>query len=364
VLDYRIVLPFSGGELLMPSGGRTRPETALLHPSPAGRKKRIFLGLAIMMSIMLLAVSVVLYNPVCTLTSLEKVDDFPLYVMRYQGTYLFDLFARAGLDWGPYRRLYEAVNPDACTSFAAPSPEGATLFGRNFDWAHRASLLLFTKPPGGYASVSMVDLYYLGLEGMQEIPWSRRFVLLAAPHATIDGMNECGVAIAQNAVPNRNTPKDPNRPTLLNSQIVRLVLDHARDVNEALALIQQYNVEFAGPPVHFHIADASGDSVVVEYVDGGVSVVRSDRSWQIATNFLLSEERRPDCWRYSKAQETLVRSQGCLSPPAAMDLLEAVRQEHTVWSVVYNLDAGLINVAVGQEYDDVHAFGLPMRRHP
>jgi len=47
-----------------------------------------------------------------------------------------------------------------------------------------------------------------------------------------------------------------------------------------------------------------------------------------------------------------------------MDLLEAVRQEHTVWSVVYNLDAGLINVAVGQEYDDVHAFGLPMRRHP
>lgn len=347
----------------MSHGDRPRSETTPLCSQRRSRKRRILLGLAITLGIVLLVLSVVLYNPMRTLATLEKVDDFPLYVMRYRGTYLFDLFAKAGLDWGPYRRVYEAVNPDACTSFAAPSPEGKTLFGRNFDWAHRASLLLFTNPPGGYGSVSMVDLYYLGLEGMQEIPWSKRFVLLAAPHAAIDGMNECGVAIAQNAVPDRNTPKDPDRPTLLNSQIVRLVLDHAQDVNEALALIQQYNVEFAGPPVHFHIADASGDSAVVEYVDGGVSIVRSDRPWQISTNFLLSEECRPDCWRYSKAQETLDRLQGCLSPPAAMELLEAVRQDHTVWSVVYNLDSGLVNVAVGRDYDDVHAFGLPMRRH-
>jgi len=43
---------------------------------------------------------------------LEKVDDFPLYVMHYQGTYLFDLFAEDGIEWGPYRKIYEAVTPD------------------------------------------------------------------------------------------------------------------------------------------------------------------------------------------------------------------------------------------------------------
>jgi len=31
------------------------------------------------------------------------------------------------------------------------------MFGRNFDWQHRSSLLLYTAPPGGYALVSMVD---------------------------------------------------------------------------------------------------------------------------------------------------------------------------------------------------------------
>jgi len=259
------------------------------------RVKRVLRALAIVLVVVLVALAALLYNPVRTLATLEKVDDSPLYVMHYRGSYLFDLFAEEGIEWGPHQKIYKAVNPEACTSFAALKPGSDAVFGRNFDWNHRSSLLLFTEPPHGYASVSMVDLYYLGLDGMQEIPWSKRFGLLATPYATIDGMNEYGVAIAQNAVPDRNTPQDPNRPTLLNSQIVRLVLDHAKDVEEALTLIQQYNVEFVGTRAHFHIADASGESVIVEYVDGGINVVREDTPWQVLTDYLFSEEIKPDC---------------------------------------------------------------------
>jgi hypothetical protein len=345
----------------MSNGDEPSLEPTTRRPRRRNRRRRILLGLAVMLGVGLLVLSSLLYNPVRTLATLEKVDDFPLYVMRYKGTYLFDFFAEEGIEWGPYQEIYRAVNPDACTSFAAPNPDGMAVFGRNFDWSHRSSLVLFTDPPKGYASVSMVDLYYLGLEKMQDIPWSKRFVLLATPYAAIDGMNECGVAIAQNAVPNRNTPKDPNKPTLLNSQIVRLVLDHAQDVNEALTLIQQYNVEFVGTPVHFHIADASGSSAIVEYVDAGVSIVRSDRPWQVSTNFLLSEGIWPDCRRYNTVRETLGQTQGCLSPAAAMDLLKAVAQDSTVWSVVYDLGSGSADVAMGQDCDDVHAFQLPMQ---
>lgn len=324
------------------------------------RLRRALLALAVVLVVGLLALSALLYNPARTLATLEKVDDYPLYVMHYKGTYLFDLFAEEGIEWGPYRRLYEAVNPDACTSFAALKAGSDAVFGRNFDWQHRATLLLFADPPGGYASVSMVDLYYLGLEGRQSIPWSERVVLLGAPYAAIDGMNECGVAIAQNAVPRRNTPKDPNKPTLLNSQIVRLVLDYAKDVNEALTLIQQYNVEFVGTPVHFHVADASGNSAVVEYVDGGTSIVRDDEPWQVSTNFLFSEEVRPDCWRYNKAAEVLSASQGALARDEGMGLLEKVKQESTVWSIVYGLGTGHVRVAMGKDYDQVHRFQLEM----
>ena len=235
----------------MEDHGETRSEATAPRKKRARRLKRMLRVLAVLLVGVILLLGVLLYNPVRTLATLEKVDDFPLYVMHYKGTYLFDIFVEEGVEWGPYQRVYKAVNPDACTSFAAPTADGDVVFGRNLDWSHRSSLLLFADPPGGYASVSLVDLYYLGLEGMQEIPWSKRAVLLGTPYAAIDGMNECGVAIAQNAVPERNTPKDPNKPTLLNSQIIRLVLDYAKDVEEALTLIQQYNVEFAGPPRAF-----------------------------------------------------------------------------------------------------------------
>ena len=344
----------------MPDSTETTREAVPGAGKRRRRLKRLLKVLAIVLIVVLLALGALLYNPVRTLATLEKVDDFPLYVMHYKGTYLFDLFAEEGIEWGPYRKIYEAVNPEACTSFAAVEAESGVVFGRNFDWRHRASLLLFTDPPGGYASVSMVDLFYLGLEGMQSVPWSERAVLLATPYAAIDGMNECGVAIAQNAVPSRNTPKDPNKPTLLNSQIIRLVLDHAGDVNEALTLIQQYNVEFVGTPVHFHIADAAGDSAIVEYLDGGINIVRRDEPWQVSTNYLFSEEIQPDCWRYNKASEVLGAAEGTLTRDEPMRLLEKVKQGSTVWSIVYDLSEGHIRVAMGRDYDQVHTFQLEM----
>ncbi|MHC4170977.1 MAG: carcinine hydrolase/isopenicillin-N N-acyltransferase family protein, partial [Planctomycetota bacterium] len=328
---------------------------------PRKLRKKILTALLFLLVMALITLSVFLYGPVTAMASLEKVDDFPLYVMRYNGEYFFDFFAKRGVEWGPYRKVYGKLNPAACTSFAALAPQADAVFGRNFDWTHRSSLLLFTDPPNGYASVSMVDLFYLGLEGLQEIPWARRINLLGSPYATIDGMNECGVAIAQNAVPRRNTPKDPNRPTLLNSQIARLVLDHAKDVDEALTLIGQYNIDFADTPVHFHIADASGKSAVVEYVDGGISVIRDEKPWQVSTNFLFSESSKPECWRYNKAAKSLADSQGAKSADEAMSLLGSTSLDHTVWSVVYNLSTGKISLALGKDYEQMHTFKLKMK---
>ena len=326
------------------------------------RHSRIIRVLLALLLLMVLGLSVLLYGPVKTLASLEKVDDFPLYVMRYQGTYFFDLFAEEGIDWVFYRRLYKKVNPDACTSFSALSEQGDGLFGRNFDWQHRASLLLFTDPPDGYASVSMVDLYYLGLGGMQEIPWAKRLNLLGAPYAIMDGMNECGVAIAQNAVPQRQMPNDPNKPTLLHTQMLRLVLDYAKDVNEAISLIDRYNAHFEVRATHFHIVDASGNSAIVEYTDDKIIILRNKDRWQVSTNFLISEESKPDCWRYKLVSESLSKVDGKIPQDEAMHLLSRSTLDNTVWSIVYNLSTGRIQLAMGKDYKRVHNFKLEIAK--
>ncbi len=331
--------------------------------SPRKPRKRLKRVLLVVLIVILAGLAAAAYGPIRTMASLEKVDDYPLFVMHYRGPYFTDQVAEVGMDWEPLRKVYTRVNPDACTSFAALSPEGDSFFGRNFDWRHRSSLLLFTEPAGGYASVSMVDLYYLQLEGMQHIPWSKRFTLLAAPHAIVEGMNACGVAIAVNAVPERKVPRDPNRPTLIQSQVMRLVLDHAADVNEALQIIGEYNIDFLLPG-HFHIADAYGGSAIVEFTGGKMQVVRNDVPWQVSTNYLLSEPIQPDCWRYNAANESLVAAGGHMSAKGAMNILEATKQNHTVWSVVYNLHTGEIHIAMGKNYDKVHTFKLKMRLRP
>jgi hypothetical protein len=41
-----------------------------------------------------------------------------------------------------------------------------------------------------------------------------------------------------------------------------------------------------------------------------------------------------------------------------MELLEGVKQDSTVWSVVYGLSTGQITVALGQDYGRIHTFSL------
>ena len=69
---------------------------------------------------------------------------------------------------------------------------------------------------------------------------------------------------------------DAEKATLDSLEIIRLLLDHATEVDEALALFDDYNIDWgSGPPVHYLIADASGDSAVVELIDGSAVVTRS-----------------------------------------------------------------------------------------
>ena len=93
------------------------------------------------------------------------------------------------------------------------------LFGRNFDWEYSPAVLLFTHPPGGYASVSMVDIAYLGFDedqvnSLTELTLEERQALLNAPEWPFDGMNEKGLVIGMAAVPPGQMPYDPDKKTI------------------------------------------------------------------------------------------------------------------------------------------------------
>ncbi len=304
-----------------------------------------------------------------TMASLRKLDDFPLYEMHYFGDYGFAGFLQEGMETDAQTgsRPEGLLAEWACTCFAALNEEGDLIYGRNFDWYVHPALLLFTHPPDAYASVSMVDISYLGFDQGEPSPTDPRG-LLDAPYFPFDGMNEYGLAVGIMAVPYADGGGDPDKVTIGSLHAVRLLLDYARDVDEAISLLQDYNIDFeGGPPVHYLISDSSGNAAVVEFISGELSAIRNSEPWQVATNFMLSgmapEERFSLCRRYRRAYETLEAAKGNISPEQAMTLLDEVSQSGdfpTIWSIAYNLTSGDIRVVVGREYDRVHQFELEM----
>jgi hypothetical protein len=301
-------------------------------------------------------------DAVSTLSSLEKLDDYPFYVMHYTGDYTYPLTGS---------NLPES-RPFSCSLFAALANAETMLYGRNFDWQFSPSLLLFTDPSDGYASVSMVDLTFIGVNPavaaeLDDLPLLERTDLLAAPSMPFDGMNEYGLTIAMAAVPNEfvdDAINDPSRPSIGSIGIIRQILDHARNVDEGLAIFEQYNIEFTGgPPIHYLLADPSGKAVLVEFYQGQMEQLPNQSPWHLATNHLRCiAEGDGGCWRYRTISERLNSTNGLLDLQSAMQLLSDVRQNSTQWSSIYNMSTGEINVVIAQQYNTIYPFQLDLIR--
>lgn len=296
-----------------------------------------------------------------TLASLQQVDDYPLYTMAY----LVD-YSIPGAASGIMPELPERVNW-SCSLFAALGDSGEILFGRNFDWDFSPGLLLYTDPEDGYASVSMVDMYYLGFGyeeafGLTDLPLESLAGLLAAPYLPFDGMNEAGLVVGMAAVPDTGMMPDPERETVDSLLIIRMVLDQAASIEEAVEIFRDHNINWgSGPALHYLVADASGRSALIEFSSGGMVILDNQGPWQGATNFLLSKawaDPATLCWRYGLISERLEGSGGTISPEEGMALLEGVAQENTQWSVIYRISAGEVWIAMGRGYSNTYQFNL------
>ena len=299
---------------------------------------------------------------ITTLRSLEKLQDYPFYVMHYYG----------GYDYPTTGATLPEGTGFSCSLFAALGVDGDMFYGRNFDWDFSPSLLLIIDPPDGYASASMVDLTFLGISHaastkLTDLPLLDRSALLAAPFMPFDGMNEYGLTIAMAAVPDEfvdGASYDSSRPTIGSIGIIRQTLDHARNVDEALDIFGQYNIDFGGgPPIHYLIADPSGKAVLIEYYRGEMIQLPNEAPWHLATNHLRRIAKGDGgCERYRTISERLRALNGQLDPQAAMQLLSDVKQGSTQWSTIYDMTIGDINIAIAGNYDATFAFHLNLHQ--
>ena len=319
-----------------------------------------------------------------TIRKLE--DDF--YYMEYVGDYGFSDFLKQGgadsdeelanyiagfLSHGFYR-----PNPQkgtyGCSTIDICAPEGDALFGRNFDWQNCTAMVVTTRPRDGYASISTCNLDFLGFgEGWLPEGVANKVMALAAVYVPLDGMNEKGLCVADLVIDDgTQTNQKTDKPELTTTSAIRLLLDRAATVNEAVALLEQYDMNSsAGMQHHLAISDEEGRSVVVEYVEDNMIVTDA----KVVTNFYLaagdhfgvgSEQSQ---YRYEYLRALLEDCGGVMTEEEVMKALEMVSQKNynseydaTQWSVVFNKSDGTAEYCLREEYTKSYTFHMSKKQ--
>ena len=294
--------------------------------------------------------------------SIEKLEN-GLYSMEFAGDYGFDEFLAEGgavsdsdvaryltsfLSHGFYRMDSKVKTGSfGCSTVYTRDERGVYFFGRNYDWDECRAMIVHTRPKNGYESVSTCCLDFLGF-GEDYTPdgsMMERMQSIAAIYAPLDGMNDRGLVVADlTAGDNEETHQQTGKINLTTTTAIRLLLDKAANVDEAVALLKQYDMNSSiGISHHLSIADANGKSVVVEYVNGEMLVTET----KVVTNHYLAgcEKRGAGSEQSHQRYDTLAAYTGPAGEQEVRDLLESVSQknypqtdgsyEKTMWSIVY-----------------------------
>ena len=329
-------------------------------------------------------------NAIKTLRTFEKVSESPLYTMDYTADYQLDRLLEMGSGTDTefannvcrilLNGLPVKVKPEgACSTFVASTQANQKLFARNFDYKSGMAMLIRTTPKQGYRSIALSNLGHIGFDydHLPEKSFLSRFRTLASVYSPLDGINEKGLAVAVNTAVEQIVHQSTGKTPVMITLAIRLLLDRASDVEEALYILRNIDMNSSGKiGYHFHVADRSGDSAIIEYINNEMVVIRKkpeNRSFCL-TNFTISTKEKNGTGkeRYEIIDRRLYEKSSILSEKDAMSLLsEAQMDGHkyyepghmyydsiTQWSVIYNLSKCTAAVTIKSDFEKIYNFDL------
>lgn len=334
-----------------------------------GKKFLIVFGIVVVLPTAILLI--VYAGRLRTMFSVKEVSD-GLYTMTCHYDYDCDKFLDADISsidelaqWME-KKLFLGMSvefdPDnlGCSAFTAETPEGHRIFTRNFDYDDTDTLIIYTEPKDGYASYGVVDLRFFDIEtedGLDGDSLPAKALMLCAPYVVMDGINEKGVGVSILQLDIAELHQDGGKNDLLVSSAIRGILDKCATVDEALALLEKYDIHsFLDRSYHLFITDKTGRSVIVEWTDSDTFIVED----VACTNDVMSENEfyNPEwsCKRYDIIKSALAESGGTLTADEAMTVASDARRYDTQWSCVYDLEEFTLDICLDTDYENKYSF--------
>lgn len=350
--------------------------------------KKIVITLISVLILIICTALAVFQGEARTLLSVKEKGDTGIYEINYAADYKLDKLLEAGgaateeqlvqyiiktmLKGLPIDVPYEIPNL-ACSTFYAETPEKGYIFGRNLDNQTTDLAVIKTSPKGDYSSVSVVNLSFLGYnETYTPDKLMDRINTLATAYFPLDGVNEKGLAVGVLQLQAPATAQDSDKPDVGTTLAIRAMLDKCATVDEAIELLKSFDMYAAAKGCyHFQIADATGESVVVSYVNNEMVITEKEKGFIAATNFYLHdvpfEYDAQGMDRYEILEKTLTKKKSVLTADEGMELLNAVRITgtdpdakgrvySTQWSSIYDLTNPSLSLCADMNYDDVYVY--------
>lgn len=166
-----------------------------------------------------------------------------------------------------------------CTRFlwssAGQPGSGIVLVGRSMDWVEPTQTVLAVRPRGAARESAPGD--------PGNLSWVSDFgsvVALMYGKIAVDGLNERGFQVSGLYLAESDYgSRDHQRPGLLLHQAVQLLLDRFDTVSAAVRWLTESRVQIIPLMIgdhpgtaHLSMADSTGDSAIVEFLDGDISV--------------------------------------------------------------------------------------------
>lgn len=318
-----------------------------------------------------------------TIESLRKFPGENAYEITYFGDYAMDEYLKCGaadsfamLDFQT-KFLYEGVensffykNHHNCSGFTAHNSDGDFLLCHNLDNPEKLPgiTLAENEVTGKTVGISNLLYFYRFSSAWEEFsdlsvekPIDRARVL-GVPYEMQDGMNAHGLALVTFTASGTEIGSYGNKIPLCYYSLYRAIIDRCKTVDEALAFLERYTMAPQDNISHFHIADASGDSVIIEYVKGEMKILRSEKPYQICSNFLIYDNPELEGFgkdRYLAYRDYLDSHGGIVDEDTAFRLLH---ENHIPgdenFSVVFNLTKRTAAVQFAPEFAVTHRYQL------
>lgn len=354
--------------------------------------KGVLIGAALVIVAAALAFGIFYASRIKTMSSITKVtsydDGYDLYTMDVAYDYSLQNVIDSGITDNqtfidavlheslPLLPISMKAPSFSCSAFTAQGSDG-TLMGRNYDFKlDTSALLVRCSPKDGYRSIGFAALNNVAADQATS-DVKARLACLTAPFICLDGVNEKGVSIAVLTLDSEPTNQQTDRQAIATTLAIRLVLDKAASTEEAVALLEGYDMfASSGRDYHFYITDASGDGRVIEYDPADTSRPLKATPMRAITNFyaLYADQVLPNqkngIYGHGKerweAIESVLDANADDNASTAWEALRAASQDpnpndvtsNTQWSIVYNNSDLTADITLRRHWGDVAHFEL------